>query len=41
MGLFELSFLIKNNDEKVTTLDKIVHTSCALINLCPSIVPLE
>ena len=36
-----IDFLKKNNDEKVTTLDKIVHTSCALINLCPSIVPLE
>ena len=36
-----IDFLKKNNDEKVTTLDKIVHTSCALIKLCPSVVPLE
>ena len=40
-GTIPIDFLIKNNDEKVTTLDKIVHTSCALINLCPSVVPLE
>ena len=40
-GAIPIDFLIRNNDEKVTTLDNIVHTSCALINLCPSIVPLE
>ena len=40
-GTIPIDFLIKNNDEKVATLDKIVHTSCALINLCPSVVPLE
>ena len=40
-GTIPIDFLITNNDEKVTTLDKIVHTSCALINLCPSVVPLE
>ena len=40
-GAIPIDFLVKNNDEKVTTLDKIVHTSCALINLCPSVVPLE
>ena len=40
-GTITIYFLIKNNDEKVTTLDKIVHTSCALIKLCPSVVPLE
>ena len=40
-GTIPNDFLIKNDNEKVTTLDKIVHTSCTLINLCPSVVPLE
>ena len=39
-GTIPIDFLIIINDEKVTTLDKVVHTSCTLINLCPSVVPL-
>ena len=26
---------------EIPTIDKIVHTTCALINMCPSVVPLE
>ena len=40
-GAIPIDFLVKNNDEKVTILDKIVHTSWTLINLCLSVVPLE
>ena len=34
-----IDFLLSENDE-IPTLDKIVHVSCALINMCPSVVPL-
>ena len=40
--LLEYHLLLKGDGtEKLTTLDKIVHTVCTLINLCPSVVPLE
>ena len=38
---FPIDFLMTENDENVTTLDKIIYTLCALINLCPSVAPLE
>ena len=34
-----IDFLLSENDE-IPTLDKIVHVSCALLNMCPSVVPL-
>ena len=34
-----IDFLLSENDE-IPTSDKIVHVSCALINMCPSVVPL-
>ena len=34
-----IDFLLSENDE-IPTLDKIVHVSCGLINMCPSVVPL-
>ena len=40
-GTIPIDFLTTNNDQKVTALDKIIHTLCTLINLCPSVVPLE
>lgn len=36
-----ISFLVSSPGEDVTTLDKIVTVSCALINLCNSVVPFE
>ena len=42
-GTLPIDYLFSKGDgtEKLTTLDKIVHVACALINLCPSVVPLE
>ena len=42
-GTLPINYLLSKGDgtEKLTTLDKIVHTACALINLCPPVVPLE
>ena len=42
-GTLPIDYLFSKSDgtEKLTTLDKIVHVACALINLCPSVVPLE
>ena len=42
-GTLPIDYLLSKGDgtDKMTTLDKIVHTVCALINLCPSVVPLE
>ena len=42
-GTLPIDYLLSKGDgtEKLTTLDKIVHVVCALINLCPSVVPLE
>ena len=37
-GTIPIDFLMTNNDQKVTALDKIIHTSCTLINLCPLVV---
>ena len=36
-----IDYLITDKDKKVPTLDKMVHVACALINMCPSVVPLE
>ena len=35
-----IDFLL-NRDESLTTLDKIVLICCALVNLCPSVVPFQ
>ena len=42
-GTLPIDYLLSKGDgtEKLITLDKIVHTTCVLINLCPSVVPLE
>ena len=42
-GTLPIDYLLSKGDgsEKLTILDKIVHVACALINLCPSVVPLE
>ena len=42
-GILPIDYLLSKGDgtEKLTTLDKIVHVACALINLCPSVVPFE
>ena len=42
-GTLPIDCLLSKGDgtEKLTTLEKIVHVACALINLCPSVVPLE
>ena len=42
-GTLPKDYLLPKGDgtEKLTTLDKIMHVPCALINLCPSVVPLE
>ena len=42
-GTLPIDYLLSKGDgtEKLTTLDKIVHVVSALINLCPSVVPLE
>ena len=36
-----IDFLITEKDKKVTTLDKLVHIACALIKMCPSVVPMD
>ena len=36
-----IDMVMLNEDGQATTLDKIVHTACALTNICPSVVPLE
>ena len=33
-----IDFLITEKGKKVSTLDKLVHSACALINICPSVV---
>ena len=33
--------VLLNRDESLTTLDKIVLICCALVNLCPSVVPFQ
>ena len=42
-GTLPIDCLLSKGDGpgKLTTLEKIVHVACALINLCPSVVPLE
>ena len=35
-----IDFLL-NRDESSTTLDKVVLICCALVNLCPSVVPFQ
>ena len=42
-GTLRIHYLLSKGDvaEELITLDKIGHTASALINLCPSIVPLE
>ena len=42
-GTLPIDYLLsKGNDtEKLITLDRTVHVACALINLCPSVVPYE
>jgi len=37
-GVLPIS-LISGGDKSLSTLDKIVRVSCALVNLCPSVVP--
>ena len=32
---------VSSSDENITTLDKIVYVSCALINMCDSVVPFD
>ena len=36
-----IDFLITEKDEKVPALDKLVHIACAVINMCPSVVPMD
>lgn len=36
-----IDFLLTKNEDTIPTIDKIVHTTCALINMCPSVVPME
>ena len=42
-GTLPIDYLLSKGDgtEKLTALNKMVHTACTLINLCPSVVPLE
>ena len=42
-GTLPIDYLLSKGDgtEKLTALNKMVHTACTLINLCPSAVPLE
>ena len=42
-GTLPIDYLLSKDDDtqKLTTLGRIVHTACALINLCPSVVDLE
>ena len=36
-----IDFLITEKDKKVPTLDKLVHITCVLTNMCPSVVPMD
>ena len=36
-----IDFVISSSGETKTTLDKIVSVSCALVNICDSVVPFE
>ena len=38
-GTIPITLLKKDNTYDVTTLDKIVHVSCALVNTCMSVIP--
>ena len=42
-GTLTIDYLLSKGDgtEKLTTIDKIVHVAGALINLCPSVVPVQ
>ena len=42
-GTLPINYLLSKGDgtEKLIILDKIVNTTCVLINLCPSVVPFE
>ncbi len=34
-----IAFISNNSDSNLSTIDKIVRVCCALVNLCPPIVP--
>ena len=36
-----ITFLSVAEEDAVTTLDKVVTFCCALVNMCPSVVPLD
>ena len=36
-----IDFLITEKDKEVLTLERLVHTAFALINMCPSVVPMD
>ena len=36
-----INFLITEKDKKVPKLDKLVHIACAVISMCPSVVPMD
>ena len=39
-GVLPIALIADNKDTK-STIDKIVQVCCAMVNLCPSVVPLE
>ena len=40
-GTLPISLINDNDDDNETTIDKIVRVCCALINMCPPVVPIE
>ena len=36
-----IDFLKQSEGDELTTLDKMVHTCCSLVNLCTPIIPMD